>query len=274
MRAVAWSIAAALVSGGCGAKPVDLSSLRTPLAPSAPAASAPPPAPSPSPTTFSLRLYVATMSVPCSGCLVEIINGPGKGTSGTTVDGLLTLPIPESGTVTVRASRDKYKPATTNLVVDGPNSRGQVILEAAVPTVDFSGPRLVEVRAGTEASCSRLPAELRVRTYAVSFAKSAPGMFTAEPTGGSFTAFAVYIFGLVDEAHVLIENIESGPPGIIERLPDGSTLRMGVWTDLFPIANRDAISASMSGTISYCEASGRCTVFCDSNAHQLTLTRR
>ena len=276
MRAVAWLVASALLVGGCTnrATPVDLSSLRTPIAPSPtsePAPSPAPPAPSPNPPTYSVRLFVVTLSSHCEGCLAEIISGPGKGASGTTVDGQVTLQIPESGPVTVRISKDKYRPATTNLFVDGPNSRGQIVtLEAAVPTVDFSGPRLLEVRA--DAACNRLPEALRVRTYAVSFVKSGPGRFSAEPTDEIFSSFVVDIFGLVDEASILIEEPDSGQPGIIERLPDGGTLRMDIWADL-PVASVDAISVPLEGKVSFCEVSGRCTV-CDSKAHQLTLTRR
>jgi hypothetical protein len=67
MRTVAWLVASAVVIGGCGATPVDLSSLATPIAPSPQAA--PPTAP---PNT---RAEIAIRSIePGSGAALQVFD--------------------------------------------------------------------------------------------------------------------------------------------------------------------------------------------------------
>jgi hypothetical protein len=267
MRAVTWLIVSALSGIACGADPI-----RVPVTPSQ---FTPSPGPAFVPTpTYLVRVFVLTMTSPCSGCLVEITNGPGAGLAATTVRGEATFGNLEPGAVTVRASRDKYRPATITLMVDGPRTTigGTVFLEPAVPTIDFTGARLLEVRA--DATCNQLPAEFRVRTYRVSLVRSNPGRFQAEPLDNVFKEFTVSVFGLVDEAAFAVADLDLELPGIVEELPDRATLRMDLYSFPVPVANRDAVSTPIEGSIAYCDASAKCTAVCNSKAHQLTLTRR
>jgi hypothetical protein len=93
------------------------------------------------------------------------------------------------------------------------------------------------------------------------------------PVGDVFTDFLMSVAVSIDEAIFIIENWDNEQEGIIERLPDGRTLRMNLWTYLVPVANRDAISTPIEGTISYWDSSKALGV-CVSKTHQLTLTRR
>jgi hypothetical protein len=267
MRAAAWLVVSVLSGIACGAAPVAL--------PVTPSAVTPPPAPPVVPVPFyHLGLFVLTMTTPCSGCLVEIISGPGSGASATTVQGHVTLRIPEpGGAVTIRASRDKYRPATSTMLVDGLNPivSGRVSLEPAAPTVDVAGARLLEVRAGE--TCSNLPTELRLRTYPVSFVKQDPNIFQAEPIGGVFSKnFHVRVLGLVDEAVVGIGDFFE--VGIVEQLPDGGRLEIHLWPSIVPVVDPDAISATIEGTVLYHHPSPIRWVLCESKAHSFTLTRR
>src|SRR5689334_13450265 len=108
MKVVVWLVASAVVIGGCGADPVDFSSLRTPAAPSPGPAFVPATVP-----TYPFGLYVSTVGIPCSGCLVEIIDGPGAGSSATTIEGgRANFYLPQTGALTVRVSKSKYRTAT------------------------------------------------------------------------------------------------------------------------------------------------------------------
>jgi hypothetical protein len=131
------------------------------------------------------------------------------------------------------------------------------------------------------AVCDQLPAELRTRTYPVSFRWLAPGVFRfegvfrAEPIGGAFDDFYLWVVGLADEAAFAAHHPTFfDEAGIVERLPDGGTLYINMSTGVVPVANPDEVSTAIGGSISYCDAASKCTAECASNAHQLRLTRR
>jgi len=269
-NAVARAAAIVVFAGiaACGADPITL-----PVTPS-PVTSSPGPAFVP-PPTYRLDMGILTINMPCSGCLVEITSGPGAGLSLTTArGGQAAFGIPEpGGVVTVRASKDNYRPTTTTLTVNGSSNIGELSLQPNAPLVDLVGARSVEVRA--DAACANgLPAEFRVRTYPVSLVKENPNIFRAQPPHEGFSRFVMQVFALVEEVWFAIDNWEPEGPGIIEPLPNGTTLQIDLWSWEVPVSNPDSISTPIGGTISICDASNKCTAVCRSNTHQLTLTRR
>ena len=268
MRAVICLVASAVVAGGCGAPPIDLSSRATPIAPSPPVVSSPTAAP-----TYSVALIVYTLGTPCSGCRMEITTGPSAGLSTTTTNGHGTLYVQDAPSVTLRVSKDRYRAATTSLTLDGRNSAGTVVLQSEGPAIDLAGARFLDLQAAD--SCDRLPVALRARTYPVSLARSGQGLFRAEPVGQQFKTFVVEVGASVDEAIFEVLDRRKGTSGIIEELPDGGTLQIDLWMwAVVPVENPNAISTSIEGSMMYCDASSRCTAVCESRDHQLTLTRR
>ena len=224
---------------------------------------------SPSVPPNRVFLFVTVLHTPCSGCLVEITAGPGAGRSATTAHGEATLEIPQREAVTLRASKKGYRPATTTVSVTG--SLVTLNLESEGPTIDLAGARLLEIRA--DVACDQLPAALRVRRYPVSLVKET-SRFRVYPVDDVFTDFLMAVGASVDEAFFVIENWDNEQDGIIERLPAGGALRIQLWTYLVPVANPDAISTPIEGTISYCDTASSCIAVCESQTHQLTLTRR
>jgi hypothetical protein len=147
-------------------------------------------------------------------------------------------------------------------------------LESEGPAIDVAGPRFLSLRA--DDTCDRLPEGLRARTYPVSLAKSGQGLFRAEPVDQIFKKFFVAVGVSVDEATFGVEDWATEQDGIIEELSDGGTLRIHLWmSSVVPVANPNAISTSIEGTFTYCDASSGCgSAVCESKSHQLTLTRR
>jgi hypothetical protein len=257
----------------------------TPTAPSAPPATLQP-FPSPAPpigipaAPFQLSVWVMnTTGGPCSGCFVEIASSPGAGASATTpgAPGSAVFNIPFPGALTLRASKEGYRLVQSTVTVDGMRQTTfhSMMIESVLPPVDLSGVRVLELRA--DAACSQLPSERRTRTYAVSAVRLDEGYrpYKFYPANGVFNDFLVWAYVSGNDTAINIVNWENEQEAaIVEPLPSGNVLRIRAWTGVFAVSNPDSISTTMEGTISYCDASSKCSAVCNSKNHEVTLSRR
>ncbi len=174
----------------------------TPLNPAAPA-------PTP-PLVFSVNGTVQdTASRPLAGARVEVIAGDRSGTFETTDrNGRFRMPGTFTGTVTIAASKDGYHSASSTaphpqyllrLAVPPPADLGfsmSLSLQPDGPPANISGEYTLTIT--TDRSCSRLPDEVRTRTYKA----------TITP-GGRATAFQGRVS---DGRFVPVSPCVGGPP--------------------------------------------------------------
>ena len=262
-------MAAFLLSAGCSGPS------GTPASPVQPTSAAPTPV-----VPLQLSVWVGhTTGWPCAGCLVEITSGPGAGASAATGSvgpsfGNVNFQIPVPGAVTLRVSKDGYRVVDDTVEMDRSRSTTfrTITIESVLPPIDLSGSGVLELRA--DAACSQLPPEVRTRTYPVSVVKQDRG-FRFFPVEDVFKDFLMWAGVSGNDVAIIIENWANEQEGIVEQLSSGHVLKIQAWTEVFPVSNGcDTISRTIEGTISYCDASSRCSVVCESKNHQLTLTRR
>ena len=246
------------LAGGCGE--------RSPLAPT------PPPVPIPS--TLLVTGWVGhTTFQPCRDCTVEVLDGPGAGTSvSTNHDGNFSVRIAGGSGFTLRASKDGFRPATQVATDSG---WVVLVLESVQPPLNLAGTYKMTFEAGN--ACADVPAEIRRRDYVVSLSPATQRPLTsffARPLEGEFDEFGM-VWGVSgNEVGMLSPGGDTQGPGIVERLGNGTVeLRIAAGPQVMTTAT--SMRIDVAGRFSYCTgtpASG-CTV-CDDPSHLLTMTRR
>jgi hypothetical protein len=110
------------------------------------------------------------------GVRVEIVSGPNAGTfANSDPDGILSFVGTFGGTLTFRATKDGYLPATQVLDVQGVCAGCDARINFGMQALDT----IVRLEPGdynltfiADDTCARLPAELRTRTYASTVTRS------------------------------------------------------------------------------------------------------
>jgi hypothetical protein len=256
-----------MIVGSCGGSPTRPAEVNGPP---------PPPPPPAAPTTLvvSGTVRYVTDRV-CEGCTVEVMDGASAGTSVVTDargNYSLSVPVPDSGSVTLKASQDGYLPATQTTK----GGFASFTLESAHP-LDLAGTYAMAVEAG--AQCTELPESVRKREYVVTLTghpERPRSVFVARPVDGTFDAFEMTWRVSDKEAMMLAASGDGGEiPGIIERLGSDETVMLAVFSSPELIASATSIRIPVLGLVSYCKGASGCTE-CWSYGlpHLLTMTRR
>jgi carboxypeptidase family protein len=251
--------------------------------------SSPPPSP-PSPLGFSLRGRVEdTAGRAVDGAQVEVIEGPGAGTSVVTDasgEFLMPGPFPFSD-MTVRASKDEYVPTDQTFQPHPVGSLFQNVffwLEPVAPTANIAGEYVLTLMA--DAACTQLPDVARMRTYPTRIepSSSSKHRYAAVLSGATFFPSASssgFLLGVAgDFVRAWIE--KDGQGFIVEEVGPSTYLEIGGEGDA--MANASSMSGPLAGWFEYCASSTpligpsyRCpvtVVSCRSSSHRFTLTRR
>jgi hypothetical protein len=217
------------------------------------------------------------------------MDGPQAGTSATadaTGDFQLTGTFDE--TTRFRASKDGHAAATRTFSVYGASRYISFELEVTGPSVNLAG--AYDLTVNVEGACDGFPEELRTRSYAVTLTPSAEGATTAFAltfTGAPFVEnYRRALVGVAGNDVASWLGDGHGTPGLVERLAPNTFLAFDGLATATVGVDPATITASLEGTIEYCERRSdlgsrydcdpaqavthvRCTA-----KHMLTLTRR
>jgi hypothetical protein len=236
---------------------------------------------------------------PVAGSRVEIIDGPRTGTVEITdEDGHFTMEGFFTGPVTVRASKDGYQPETRIMppprlppseLVEGANWQMQFYLAPLGPWADIAGEYTLTITG--DRACTSLPAAMRSRTYTAQIDPPSRSGFSIATLRGATFFSEPCAPGQPRETCVhnrfgigLAGDYLSIGGGVIEQLGDKGFLRFegGAEGSFGP----NGIAEPFRGAIIYCpveltqidQGTFACLadggLYCDSSAHQLSLTRR
>jgi len=244
-----------------------------------------------------------TAGRPVAGARVEVLDGPHAGLA-TIADafGRFSLPGTFDGTTRFRATGEGHVAGTEsvrlNCATCSPAAYIVFTLELLTPQVNIAGNYNVTIIADN--ACSRLPAEMRARTYmatirpAASADRRANTSFEVVVSGAPFLAqyesFRIdvagdYLSGSVGWRHDNLPGYHD-EPGLVEEVGTNTYLAVGGWFSA-SVADTSAISAPFDAFIDYCAlpapmgsvyscGPGESVVHseCTSTSHQLLLTRR
>jgi hypothetical protein len=210
----------------------------------------------------------------CEGCTVEVTDGLSAGTSVLTeANGRFSLSISfasAGSSVTLRASRDGYLPATQT-------TRGEMVfftLESSHP-LDLTGTYAMTIEAG--AQCAELPEAIRRREYVVTLTglpERPRSAFVAWPADGTFNTFAMRWLVSNNEVQARVSSGESGElPGIVERLGPNERIVVHAFSRVEAITAASSIRIPLDGQFEHCTGGTVCSS-CQSLQHLLTMTRR
>jgi hypothetical protein len=210
----------------------------------------------------------------CEGCTVEVMDGPSAATSVLTdASGryFLSMPVPDSGSVTLQASQNGYLPATLT-------TRGgfaSFTLESSHP-LDLAGTYGMTVEAG--AQCAELPESVRRREYVVALVSHPDrprSVFVARPVDGTFNAFEMTWRVSDKEVAMIAASGDGGEiPGIVERLGSDETVTLAVFSSPELITSATSIRIPVVGRIEHCKGNTACSSCQWPQQHLLTMTRR
>jgi hypothetical protein len=267
----------------------------TPSAPSSPAAPSPLP-PSP-PSHPNLDGYVYdTAFRPVGGATVNLLDGAQAGASTKSNEfGRFTFTGTFEDPTTLRVSKEGYAAATgTARSNNAPSGTiwAFVVLDELARPVDITGNYTLAILADT--TCADIPSDMHTRTYAASIgltpdSRSQAGTsLTLTIVDGSFlpdhNSFPIGVAG--DDVAFSIYNGEDF--GLVEKIAPATFLAIEGSASLsVGSAPVTSMTAMLSGVIDYCALqsdtgwtyqcnSGPRTAYqhCESNRHQLMLTRR
>jgi Carboxypeptidase regulatory-like domain len=243
----------------------------------------------------SIAGYVAdTAFRPVAGARVDVLDGPQAGLSMLSDGaGQFTYSGTFASSVTFRVSKDGYVSATGTSRVSAPGGRpwAYVRLEMIAAPANIAGDYTLTFTA--DASCTSLPDDARVRTYAVTLAA------TTDPLVPAGTLFSAIIAGApvlpgndgfpigVAGSFVSLEVWNGEGPGVVERLAPKTYVDLFGYAGTTVTSSDTPITAAFDGTIEYCVAATDgtpaygCTSVptdrreqCASKNHRITLTRR
>ena len=258
--------AALMIVGSCGGSPTRPGQIDAPLLP-------PPPSPAPTTLVVSGTVRYVTGRL-CEGCTVEVLDGASAATSVLTdASGRysLSIPFPDSGSVTLQASQNGYLPATLT-------TRGgfaSFTLESSHP-LDLAGTYAMAIEAG--AQCAELPEATRKREYVVTLTghpERPRSVFVARPVDGTFDAFEMTWRVTGTEAMMLAASGDAGEiPGIVERLGSNEAVMLAVFSSPEPITSATSMRIPLVGRIEHCRGYTACSSCQWPQQHLLTMTRR
>jgi hypothetical protein len=258
--------------------------------------SAPPTSPSPAYTQLTITGVVRDLiQRPIAGARIEVAEGPSLGVATLTdAQGQFSLAATASGDrVAVTVSKDGYETATMRL-----RSAGALVLSLRDSVLaNLEGRATVVVTA--DASCTQLPASLRIRSYTAVVSPSTgatmanPAIFVGELNGADFYQGygKMWMTAARDAVRFSVLSwdpfnwwLEDYP--IIERVTPTSYFAVsGTATSAFS-SGQSTIATALDGTFAFCTESRpgalpqwapTCVVpqvECTSTHHQLTVTRR
>ena len=284
MNRLAMALCVALVGAACG---TDQRSAATPTAPSL----------ATSPATHTLFGSVSdTAFRPVAGARVEIVDGPQAGAFLTTIqDGHFSISFGSPETLTVRATRDGYAPATMSV---RPSSGIflSFYLKPLAAAVNLTGTYTFTVVA--DSACDQLPEALRTRTYTATIAPSPfrpdNTLFSGTLSGGSFYvgsnigSYNSFDVGVAGDflAFSVYHGLDEGE-GIVEQLAPTTYLEVaGSASGSIGTSDVSTVSIPFDGRIQYCVGNTEQTSLyrcyfnaatlseCRSKNHRLILTRR
>jgi hypothetical protein len=277
LRAIAAMLLTCATAAGCGQDAVT-----TPVQPS-------PPAPQDNLSSLTRTgggVFDSAYRV-VGGARVEFVDGPRAGQFVTTdQQGRFIVEGPIRTSDRFRASKAGYRELIR------PLSALTFILESEEPAVQMAGTYTLTVIA--DASCTGLPVDLRTRTYTAAIRSVPQPDFPADTqlvatlSGAVFPSGSDFVWLSVAARDVVFWfDPEDGSPSLIE-LP-GPARYLTVFGSAQTTAGADpsTISASLNGTIEYCERESQtssrspCRVgplvtqsACTSAHHQVILTRQ
>lgn len=190
-----------------------------------------------------------------AGAKVEILNGPSAGTVAVSEpNGSVSFTGTFAGVVTFRATRDGYLPATQVLDVAGlcPQCDARIAfgMESLDPTASIE-PGDYTLTFVADAACTRLPVELRTRTYAATVTRSAdrPGTFDVRVPG---MLYEHGWFGLGISGNI-VGTIDDSYPTFFDPLPQSAYLGIDFAIEAaLESSTPSAISVRFPGTFEYC----------------------
>jgi hypothetical protein len=259
------------------------------------------PTAAPAPAVEFIRGWVRDTAIrPLSGARVELLTGPQAGLVATTDSiGEFSFTGSVDDGSRLRASKEGY---TSGDVALGPTCSscpgrpGRAVsffLHVPDPPAAIAGNYTLTFTA--DIGCTALPEKLRSRTYEVAIAPSAfilgstPEMttsFQVTPRGGPFSGRIRFFWVNVAGDFVALRFGDSSDPAIIESVvPEGHVAFAGS-AAVSAVDSLRSIVTPFTGTIEYCvnpeigEEGYRCNApatsraRCESESHQLVLTRR
>jgi len=233
---------------------------------------------------------------PVAGAVVEVLDGPQAGLSATAdASGQFTLRGNFDDTTRFRASKEGYVDSAGTLVPRCATCSGAryiyLVLGVPAPPVEIAGAYSLTLVA--DSTCTDLPSELRTRTYnatitPVSDSRVAPNTnFHATVSGAQFLkdleSFTIGVAG-----DLVAFDLRWEGPAVVEEVAPNTYIGFDGRADASVGTSRvSTLSASFQGSVDYCAlkspmgsyydcqpglASARAE--CESNNHQLILTRR
>lgn len=231
-----------------------------------------------------------------AGASVEVLDGPEAGTSATAgATGAFSLTGIFDDTTHFRASREGYVAATGTLAPNtcaSCNSRWiYFYLAVLAPAVDIAGDYTLTFMA--DSTCTALPNELRTRTYVATIAPRSSANLPANTSFDVTVGNAPFLehynrFSINVAGDYLYIGIGDSEPGLVELVAANTYFALGGWATAFVRTPVSTFSTSLKdGFLDYCVlpsamgspyscGPGQATVHarCESNNHQLILTRR
>ena len=231
---------------------------------------------------------------PLAGVRVEVLDGPDAGLSTVTdAYGEFRLVGKFDLATRFRASSPQHREVIRTLpprCESCPPTSWRIYfsLETTASSVDMTGKYVVTLVA--DPACTTLPDQFRKRTYAATILPTEPqsaARFHASVGGGTFLAgYDQFVIGVAGDAFAAwLGDFYSGSPGVAERVETNSVLAFVGFAQSQGVVDGATVSASLDGTISYCELQGdppsRYTCLsestvarvCTSAKHQLILQR-
>lgn len=265
LRRAGFFAATLMIVGSCGGSPTRPGQVDAPP---------PPPPPSPAPTALVVSGIVRYVTGRvCEGCTVEVRDGASAGASVLTdASGRysLSIPFPDSGSITLQASQNGYLPATQT-------TRGgfaSFTLESSHP-LDLAGTYAMTIEAG--AQCTELPVAIRKREYVVTLTghpERPRSVFVAHPVDGAFDVFGMTWRVSDQEVMTIAARGDGGEiPGIVERLGSSETIRLAVFSTAQQVTAVTSMRIPVIGGFEHCSGNSACSS-CWSQPHLLTMTRR
>jgi len=252
---------------GCGGNPTSNSAF-------------PPTSPIPVRATWTARgLVFYTNYLVCSGCVVEVVDGAGAGTTTLTDNvGRFSVDVPnQSPQATLRVMKEGYRTVGGNLAIRNGN---WVILYvvSVLPPAPLRRAYRMRLEADPSA-CGGLPPSARAREYDIvinSDARLTDFWLQANPVGGDIERFDMYAGVSGNDVGVSVWYAEDESAGIVERLnaDTGESISVLAWT-VVPAPYAVPFMTPLKGTLTWCptRAAANCIV-CESSGHQLTLLPR
>ena len=236
---------------------------------------------------------------PIAGARVELLNGPQAGASTTTnAGGNFSLYGTVDDTTKFRASVAGHADADVTVQPDcdrcNPRRWVHFYLNMLEPAAALAGDYTLTFAAGS--TCTKLPDELRTRSYDVTVAPGtvgwigspakAPTAFQVIPKGsrfpGGLNSFSLHVAG----NYVSVVLGDHTDPGITEQVAEHTYWAFGGWATTSVESPVSTISTRFQGWIDSCVNPQMGTRYdctpgptvthnrCESTNHELTLTRR